>query len=155
RAPEPPTDGAAAHDVEPDQESVARSIALRQLTGAPRSRHQLAEAMARKDVPEEVAERVLDRLTDVGLIDDAEYAHILVRSQREARGLARRALAMELRRKAIVEDDAAAALATVDDEVEEAQARELLRRRWRSGANLDPQVRSRRAISMLARKGYS
>ena len=83
RATEPPAAGAAAHDREPDQESVARVIALRLLTGAPRSRHQLAEALARRDVPDDVATRVLDRFTDVGLIDDAEYARTLVRSQRE------------------------------------------------------------------------
>ena len=151
---EPPRIGAAAVDPEPDPESVARSIALRQLTGAPRSRHQLAEAMARRGVEEAVAERVLDRFTDVGLIDDAEYAQMLVRSQRESRGLARRGLAVELRRRGISDEHAEEALATVDAEAEEATAREILRRRWRSGPGIDPQAQARRALSMLARKGY-
>lgn len=141
--------------MEPDAESVARTIVLRLLTGAPRSRHQLAEALARKGVEPGVADRVLDRFTEVGLIDDAEYAHMLVRSKRESRGLARRALAMELRRKGVGETEAADALATVDDEAEEESARRLLERRWRAGRDLDPQVRARRAVSMLARKGYS
>lgn len=108
--------------------------------------------MARRDVPDEVAERVLDRFTEVGLIDDAEYARMLVRSQQESRGLARRALAMELRRKGIDQELAADALTQVDDASEEASARELLRRRWRPG--LDPDVQSRRLLAMLARKGY-
>ncbi len=108
--------------------------------------------MARRDVPEDVAERVLDRFTDVGLIDDAEYARMLVRSKQESRGLARRALAVELRRKGIDADLAADALAQVDDASEEASARDLLRRRWRPG--LDPDVQSRRLLGMLARKGY-
>lgn len=156
-APEPPEHaepGSPATDPEPDPESVARTIALRQLTGAPRSRHQLAEALARRGVDDEVAERVLDRFTEVGLIDDAEYARMLVRSRRESRGLARRALAMELRRKGISSEDAEPALAEVDDEDEEATARELLRRRWAATAGLDPTVRARRALGMLARKGY-
>lgn len=131
---------------------MARAIALRLLTGAPRSRKQLAEAMARRDVPEDVAARVLDRFTEVGLIDDAEYARMLVRSQQESRGLARRALAVELRRKGIDDELAAEALADVDDATEEAGARELLRRRWRPG--LDPAVQTRRLLAMLARKGY-
>lgn len=154
--PEPPDpDGSGGQgEREADPESFARSIALRLLTGAPRSRHQLAEAMARRGVEEQVAEKVLDRFTEVGLIDDAEYARMLVRSQRESRSLARRALAVELRRRGIGDEEAAAALADVDPEAEEESARELLRRRWRSGPGLDPQVQSRRAVAMLARKGY-
>ncbi|WP_024288755.1 regulatory protein RecX [Cellulomonas sp. KRMCY2] len=153
-AQEPPEAGASAVDPEPDPESFARSIALRQLTGAPRSRHQLAEALARRGVEDAVAGRVLDRFTEVGLIDDAAYAEMLVRSRRESRSLARRALAVELRRKGISVEDAEPALATVDDAAEEASARELLRRRWRSGPDADPRVQTRRAIAMLGRKGY-
>lgn len=151
---EPPTTGAAAVDTEPDPESVARSIALRLLTGAPRSRAQLAEAMARRDVPEAVAERVLDRFTDVGLIDDAEYARILVRSRHADRGLARRALGVELRRKGIDDELAAEALGTVDAEQEEATARELVRRRLAATRGLPAEVRTRRTVAMLGRKGY-
>jgi regulatory protein len=69
-ATEPPEVGAAAVDAEPDPEQVARAIVLRLLTGAPRSRAQLADALARKDVPEDVAARVLGRFTEVGLIDE-------------------------------------------------------------------------------------
>ncbi len=108
--------------------------------------------MARRDVPDDVAERVLDRFTEVGLVDDAEYARMLVRSRQESRGLARRALAVELRRKGIDGDIAAEALTQVDDASEEASARELVRRRWRHG--LDPDVQARRLLAMLARKGY-
>ena len=150
---EPPERGSAAQDREPDPESVARAIALRLLTGAPRSRHQLAEAMARRDVDPEVAARVLDRFTDVGLIDDAAYAQMLVRSQRESRGLARRALAVELRRRGVGDAEATAALDDVDPEAEVETARELLRRRWRD--DVDPTTQARRAMAMLARKGYS
>lgn len=132
---------------------MARAIALRLLTGAPRSRHQLAEAMARRDVDSKVAERVLDRFSDVGLIDDGAYAQMLVRSQRESRGLARRALAIELRRRGVGDEDAAAALDGVDPQAEVETARELLRRRWRD--DVDVTTQARRAMAMLGRKGYS
>jgi regulatory protein len=153
-APEPPASGAAAVDAEPDPESVARAIALRLLTGAPRSRAQLAEAMARKDVPEPVAQKVLDRFTEVGLVDDAEYARILVRSRQADRGLARRALSMELRRKGIDDELAAEALSTVDGDLEERTARDLARRRLAATAGLPREVRVRRVTAMLGRKGY-
>lgn len=157
-SPEPddqPLGSAASTDPEPDPESVARAILLRQLAAAPRSRHQLEEALARRGVDEALAARLLDRFTEVGLVDDAEYAQMLVRSQQASRSLARRALAQELRRKGIADEHAQEALAQVDDETEEQAARELLRRRWRSGPGVDPQAQARRAMAMLGRKGYS
>ena len=146
---EPPSTGAAAQDAEPDQESVARAIALRLLTSSPRSRAQLAEAMARKDVPDEVAERVLDRFTEVGLIDDAEYARMVVRTRHAERGLSRRAIAVELRRRGIDDELAGDALAQVDADDEEAAARTLVRRKLASTSGLDAQTRSRRTFAAL------
>jgi len=150
----PPT-GAAAQDAEPDAEEVARTIALRQLTAAPRSRAQLEEAMARRDVPADVAARVLDRFTEVGLVDDAAYAEMLVRTRHAERGLARRALAQELRRKGIEPEVAALALEQVDESDEHAAARRLVEKKARSTRGLDAQVRRRRLAGMLARKGFA
>lgn len=156
RAPagEPPSSGPAATDAEPDPESVARSVALRLLTGAPRSRAQLAEAMARKDVPEEVAERVLDRFTDVGLVDDSAYAEMLVRTRHAERGMSRRGIAQELRRRGVDEVTARDALAQVDDEDEERAARALARKKLSTTRGLDRETRLRRAYGALGRKGY-
>lgn len=154
RPDEPPATGSAAVDPEPDPESVARSIALRLLTAAPRSRAQLAEAMARRDVPAEVAERVLDRFTEVGLIDDAEYARMVVRTRHAERGLSRRAIAMELRRRGIADDDATPALEQIDGDDEEQAARDLVRRKLRATSGLDTATRMRRTQGALGRKGY-
>ncbi|GIG38505.1 regulatory protein RecX [Cellulomonas phragmiteti] len=153
-AVEPPDAGSAAHDPEPDPESVARAIVLRRLTGAAQSRGQLEDALARRDVPADVAARVLDRFTEVGLIDDQEYARMFVRSRHSERGLSRRALAMELRRKGIDDETAAVALEDVDDADEEHAARELVRRRLRTTAGLETPVRVRRICAALGRKGY-
>ena len=154
RGDEPPSTGAGALDPEPDQESVARAIALRLLTSSARSRSQLAEAMARKDVPDDVAQRVLDRFTEVGLIDDAEYARMVVRTRHAERGLSRRAIAVELRRRGIDDELAGAALEQVDSDDEETAARQLVRRKLRSTAGLDAQTRARRTFAALGRKGY-
>ena len=76
-------------------------------------------------------------------------------SRRQAtRGLASRALAVELRRKGVAPDTAAEALAEVDPADEEAAARALVARRMRSMAGLDVTVQTRRLAGMLARKGY-
>ncbi|WP_218974766.1 regulatory protein RecX [Streptomyces sp. NP160] len=129
-------------------------MVLRQLTAAPRSRAQLEQKLAEKGVPEEAAGQVLDRFTEVGLVDDAAYAEVLVRSQRLTRGLGRRGLAHELRAKGVDDATAAAALEQVDDEAEEASARGLVERRLRSMSSLAPEVQTRRLAGMLARKGY-
>jgi regulatory protein len=155
RASEPPEAGAAAVDIVPDPEQVARAILLRLLTGAPRSRAQLAEALTKRDVPDEVAVRVLDRFTEVGLIDDAAYSEMLVRTRHAERGLSRRALAVELRRRGVDDSTAAEALAQVDDDDEVEAARRLVQRKLAATRGLDPATRARRTLAALGRRGYA
>ena len=139
---------------EPDPHDWARQIVLRQLTAAPRSRSQLEQVLRRKGCPDDVASAVLDRMEEVGLVDDAAYAGMLVRSQQAGRGLARRALAQELRRKGVDDDTAQAALDGVDEQDEEERARVLVAKKLRSMSGLDAVVQTRRLAGMLARKGY-
>jgi regulatory protein len=134
---------------------VARAIVLRQLTMAPRSRAQLEDKLRQKNCDPEVAREVLDRLTEVGLVDDEAYAAMLVRSQQSGRGLARRALARELSRKGVDRDVADQALEQVGAEDERDRARRLVDKKLRTMHGLDRQVQTRRLAGMLARKGYS
>ncbi len=138
-----------------DQESVARTILLDQLTGRARTRAELSEKLAKKGVPVEVALRLLDRFEEVGLVDDEAFARSWVQSRQAGKGLARRALAQELRRKGVDDEIAAAALDEVDPDEEVEAARALVRRRLRTVARLDRTVAVRRLTGMLARKGYS
>jgi regulatory protein len=137
-----------------DPEAVARKILLDKLAAQPRTRHELAETLARKLVPAEVATRLLDRFEEVGLIDDAAFARSWVESRRAGRGLARRALAQELRRKGVPDDVAGEVLDGIDPEDEHEAARDLVRRKLRTMGRLDQQARMRRLTAMLARKGY-
>lgn len=157
RGSEPPdgADRAAAVDRESDPEDVARTIVLRQLTAAPRSRKQLYDVLMRRGCEPDIADRVLDRMEQVGLVDDAAYARSLVRTKQESRGLARRALREELRRKGVQEDEASAALDLVDDEDELERARLLAAKKMRTMHGLEAAVQTRRLAGMLARKGYS
>ncbi len=140
---------------EADQEAVARKILLDQLTGRARSRSELEGKLAKKGVPEEVAVRLLDRFEEVGLVDDEAFARSWVESRQAGKGLARRALAQELRRKGIDDEVAREVLDEVDPEDEVESARELVRRKLRSAARLDRDTAIRRLTGMLARKGYS
>ncbi|MFL6057097.1 MAG: recombination regulator RecX [Actinoallomurus sp.] len=156
RLPEGPTPGSAAAQGPPaDPEAVAREICLRQLSFAPKTRAQLADALRRKGVPDDVAERVLGRYSEVGLIDDAAFARAWVESRHAGRGLARRALAAELRRRGVADETVSEAMEDLGPEQEEAAARELVARRLPGTRGLDPVKRTRRLMGMLARKGYS
>ena len=163
RSRTPEIDASLTPDVAPgapeddpgDPEQVARAICLRALTGAAKTRQQLTDLLAQRGIPEEVAEAVLDRFTDVGLIDDAAFSRAWVSSRQAGRGLARRALTAELRAKGVDPETATDAVALVDDEDERAAARRLVSRRAAGMRRLDRVTATRRLIGMLARKGYS
>jgi regulatory protein len=133
---------------------VARAIVLRQLGMAPRSRAQLEKKLRERGCDDDVARRVLDRMTEVGLVDDEAYAEMLVRSKQASRGLARRALAHELRKHGINEDLAEEALGEVGSAQERAKAEELVAKKLRTMHGLPADVQARRLAGMLARKGY-
>jgi regulatory protein len=147
--PPEPVDGPDA-----DPESVARKILLDRLTGAPRSRAELEKALARKNVPDDIARRLLDRFTEVGLVDDEAFARAWVESRQRSKGLARRALALELHRKGVGAGVATSALDELDADTEAAAARELVQRKLRSVRDVPEPARTRRLLGMLARKGY-
>ncbi|MEW2048128.1 recombination regulator RecX [Streptomyces sp. NPDC005476] len=138
-----------------DPAERARAICLRLLTGTPRTRKQLADALRKREIPDDVAEEVLSRFEEVGLINDSAFADAWVESRHHGRGLARRALAQELRTKGVDPVLIGEAVAQLDSEQEEETARELVARKLRSTRGLDRDKRLRRLAGMLARKGYS
>ena len=144
-------------DPDADPVAVAREICLRLLADRARTRQELAQALRRKGVPDDAAGTVLERFDEVGLIDDAAFAGQWVRSRHNNKGLARRAIAMELRRKGVDEEVAGEALAEVDTESEENRARQLVDRKLRTVPADTPEQRKKaaqRLVGMLARKGY-
>jgi regulatory protein len=151
---EPPeVDGPPEPDADP--ESVARQICLHQLEYAPRTRAELAAVLAKKGVPDDAAEAVLGRFTEVGLIDDAMFSQLWVESRHRGKGLSGRALQQELRRKGVDEVTAREAAATIDPDEEAATARTLVQRKLPSTRGLAPEARVRRLAGLLARKGYN
>jgi len=145
----------AAGTDEADPEQVARLILLRRLTSAPRTRAQLRDDLRARAVPDEVAERVLDRFVEVGLIDDEQFARMWVESRHRSRGSSRSLLRRELQSKGVDAALAQQAVEQVDPQDERERARELVRTRAPTVARLEPQVRARRLVGMLQRRGYS
>ncbi|HWO60068.1 MAG TPA: regulatory protein RecX [Umezawaea sp.] len=138
-----------------EEQKRAKEICFTQLAAQPRTRLELKNAMLRKGIAEELAELVLGKFDKAGLIDDAAFAEIWVRSRHTYNGLGRRALAMELKRKGVADDLVTEAVAAVDDEAEQDRARELVRKKLRGMAGVDETAKIRRLVGALARKGYA
>src|SRR6478672_7245321 len=149
--PGDPESDLQTRDGEPDAYDFARQIVLRQLAMSPKSRKQLRDKLRQRNCPDDVAEAVLDRMTEVGLVDDEAYAGLLVRSQQAGRGLAKRALARELRTKGVGDEIAKATLDAIDPDEEVVQAERLVAKRLPSLHGLDATVQVRRLAGMLAR----
>ena len=150
-ATEPPAD---LEGPQADPEQVARTILLRRLEVAPRTRAELATTLRERGVADDVAQRVLDRFEDVGLIDDRMFARMWVDSRQAGRGLSARALSAELRRRGVADDLVREAVETVSPQDELVAARAIARRKAPSLAGLPRATQVRRLTGALARRGY-
>ena len=149
----PGEDGAGAEPGRAPEEQ-ARQLCLRLLTGRPRTRAQLAEAMRRRGIPDDAAAAVLARFAEVGLIDDAAFARAWVESRHHGRGLARRALSAELQQRGVDGQDISVAVSALDPADEIATARRLVAKGLAASRGKPLPTRIRRLVGMLARKGY-
>jgi regulatory protein len=147
---------APGHPEDPpgDPRAAARIICLRLLEHRARSRAELAAALRSRGIPDDDAAAVLDRYVEVGLIDDQQLARAMVADRHRDRGLGRRALLRELDRRGIDPALAGSAVAVIDADAERARAADLVRRRAARLAGLAPEVRTRRLVGLLLRKGY-
>ncbi len=136
-------------------EAQAKDVCLRLLTDRARSRAELADKLAAKGFTAHIAERVLNRLTEVGLVDDAAFAEQWVHSRHTFSGKGKKVLAQELRRKGVSDAHAEPALAAITPADESARAAELVQRKLTTlPADLPRDKVAARLVGMLARRGY-
>src|SRR5215831_13049614 len=141
RAGRAKTTGAGDGGVDPEE--AARQICLRLLAAGPRTRAQLASALRRRRVPDEIAEAVLGR-----------FAEAWVETRHHGRGLARRALSAELRQRGVAAEEVRAAVGSLGDADELATARRLVAKRIGASRGRPLPARVRHLVGVLARKGY-
>lgn len=133
----------------------ARRIALRLLETRSRSEAELRARLAAKAVPEELIDQLVERFTEVGLIDDAAFARALVRTRSEIDRQGRVRIRMELRRRGVADEIAEAALVDLERDDELSTALVFAERRLRGMGGLAPVVVRRRLHAALARRGFS
>src|ERR1700757_5214153 len=92
------------------REEQARALCLRLLTAQARTRAELAGQLKKRGYPADVTARVLDRLAEVGLVNDADFVEQWVQSRPANASKSNRKLAAELRTKGVDDDLIEAAL---------------------------------------------
>lgn len=132
-----------------------RAIAM--LAARPRAARDLARMLVRKGEPAEHVATAVDRLTTLGVLDDAQFARQFIRAKISGAGLSRRRLQSELWRRGVAREviDAALAEVMVEDEVDEdAQIAQVAAKKLRTLRTADAATARRRLYAFLARRGY-
>lgn len=137
------------------QEQRARNVLLHQLARSAKSTSQLRKILEQREISSEIAEEVIERFTEVGLIDDAAYAEVIVNSRRNIKGLAKSAIKRELAEKGVAQPLVEEALSGITPEDDLESAKQLAVRRFRQMLHLEKTVRERRLAGYLQRKGYA
>lgn len=144
-----------AGEADSEPYEVARLIALQQLDAKPRTVAEIHETLISRGIPDEVADHVVERFTDVGLLDDRVYARLWVESRMRSRGLGAMALRQELRRHKISEPVIDEALADIDaDDALRAAVAQVRPRVARCELPLSGRDRHR-LLGFLLRRGHS
>lgn len=143
-------DGSLSGEVE-----KALAYSLRLLGYRARSEFELKDRLARKDFSEPAIQQVVDRLREIDLIDDREFAQSWVQSRLAARPLGPIRLRWELKKKGIEESIAAAVISQVfPGETEQSMARELAERELAKQEQVRPADLAR-IKRLLIRRGFS
>jgi len=135
-------------------EERARNIILRLLEKGPRSSAQLLEVLAASEIPIEIAKPLIQRFTEVELINDQVYAQDLADASRRTKGLARSMVKRKLESKGLDKDLINRVASEISDEDELAVATDLAIKRYGQLRHLDSDVRNRRLVGFLQRRGF-
>ena len=133
----------------------AHEKALYLLEHRAHSKKELERKIARAEFDREAAKAAAERMEELGLIDDEQYARRLAQELFMRKRFGVRRVKQELREKGIADNIVAMVLEEFSPETEETveKIRELIERKY-PAAQEDEKVR-RRAVAALQRYGYS
>jgi regulatory protein len=124
------------------------------LSRRPHSTRELRDKLWASGIAQEDIDRAVDRLTELKLLDDEDFARLWVEERARTKGLAPAALLKELADKGIESDLAERVVGELGFD-EEAEARELAIAYLKRVSGKAPLVQARRIQAMLLRKGFS
>ena len=133
-----------------DPEREAFELAVAAITRKERTAAELAEVLAGRGVDDDVAASVLNRLAEIGELDDERFAHAYARDKRELRGWGPDRIRAALVERGV--DRSTAEAASVEPHRDQAErAASMLADR---GEPLDDDAARGRALAYLARRGF-
>ena len=135
-----------------DLEEKAKNVALGFIEYRPRSIAETRQHLRKKEYPEAVVERVVERLEAVDLLNDAAFARYWVEQRETFKPRSKRALQHELRQKGVDRTLIEDAVAEVDEIAAATQAAQAKARRWSSLP--EPEFRKKLG-GFLQRRGFS
>ena len=130
--------------------------ALNLLAFRARSARELRRRLVQKGESGERVDKVIERLRELGLVNDADFARQLARSK-VAAGASKRRLHQEMFRHGVDREIADQAVTDVFEEEGASDAdsiERVARKKWRTLATMDPPTRRRRLAAFLSRRGY-
>jgi regulatory protein len=141
-----------------DDPEIVLDAALRFLEARPRSAAEVRRRLTGAGYREELVAGAIERLAELGVLDDEAFARAWVESRDRARPRGERALRSELARKGIdrqLTDDVLEERATEQPDADAAAALRILERHAHALARVaDPRARRERAYALLARSGF-
>lgn len=136
-----------------DEDAVNRAVdqAARFLSYRPRSIAEVRTNLEKKDHPEAVVEAALERMTNLGYLDDAAFARFWLENRTMFKPRGPMALRHELRQKGVADDIISATLEALDVRAAAHQAAETKARRL---SGLDRRAFHNKLGSFLQRRGF-
>ena len=133
--------------------SKAKKTAMNMLAMRDHASLELRDKLLKRDFLPEAVDELIAKLQKSSLLNDEEFAHRYVRAHRERRKLSQSALKRELSKRGISPELISGAVDEVDGE--EDLARQVAEKKSASTRGLDYEVRQRRILGMLARRGFA
>jgi regulatory protein len=135
-------------------EQRAKNIVLHQLSKGAKTSMQLREILQQREIPEQIAEAVIQRFTEVELVDDKQYAQGISDSRRRTKGMSKSAISRELSQKGLDAETIQSVTEDITPEQELETATELAVKKHGQMLSLSKEVRTRRIAGFLSRRGY-
>ena len=133
---------------------AAKQVATRQLSYRSRSSAELRQTLHQRGFPDQIIDDVIARFTELGYLDDADFARRWIQTREQLAPRGARLLRQELRQKGISADLAEEAIQEADlDDIE--SAARIAERRLPRMSDLDRDTKRRRLAAYLERRGFS
>ncbi len=129
--------------------------AMKYLTLKDRTVSEVQSYLDGKEFGEADVDATVERLKELGLLNDTRYAQRFVETRLSTKPVSRRRLREQMKGHGLSDADIEAALDSLDAESEEANAKAVALKFVRQFRTLDPEKRRERVLSRLIARGYA